>query len=267
MWSVGTLVDVSIGGVFYRTNRIFKDKLQLQFRITNLVDGILVMVSGNIVRIMDDAPYGSSVGVEFTMPGSSPEIKRLCDHLMQMQPETQIPSNRQQMATTFDVKKALTLGRTLLDSLQFMNYYQLMGLTNSASTAQLVEMRNTMITELSMPQEGMLVADRKTLTDALALVQQITDILCNPHKRLAYDLSQGQVDPFVVRSLAHDYQIDIRPFTALWQQKHTDRIRKAALLWQDSRADQLAERLDAARDKARQAMDLDPFNLAYSINF
>ncbi len=267
MWSIGTLVDVSLGGIFYRTNRIFTDKLQLQFRITNLIDGILVMVSGNIVRIMDDAPYGSSVGVEFVMPGSSPEIKRLCDYLMLAQPQTQIPSNKSQMASTFDVKKALALGRTMLDNLQYMNYYQLVGLTHSATTVQLVQMRDTLLAELSVPQEGMLVADRKALTDALALVYQISDILCNPLKRLAYDLSQGQVDPFVVRTLAHDYQIDVRPFTALWQQKYADRIRRAAQLWQEARTDRLAERLDEARDKAHQAMVLDPFNFAYSLNF
>lgn len=265
LWAVGTLVDISIGGVFFRTPRVIAEKHQLQFRIVNLLDGVLVMVSGSMVRLLDEAPYGTGVGVEFAMPGSSPEIRRLCDYLMTAQPDTRLQAKP--AASTFDMTKALTLARTLLDNVQFMNYYQLMGLTSSATPAQLVDMRNSMLAELSIPRDGLNAADRKTLDDALALMTQVSDILCNPHKRLAYDLSQGQVDPFVARELAHDYQIDVRPFSAVWQQKYPDRIRRAAGLWQESRADYIAGRMEDAREKAKEAMELDPFNFMYSINF
>ncbi len=268
LWSIGTMVDISLGGIFFKTNQIVKERHTLQFRLANLLDGILVMVSGSMVRIVDEAPYGSGVAVEFAMPGSSPELKKLCDYLMQAQPESLIPSMKQQAASTFDIAKSLSLARTILEGIQYMNYYQLLGLTHSATTVQLVEMRNTMLTELSLPQQdNMLASDRKVLTDAVVMVQQVGDILCNPHKRLAYDISQGQVDPFVVRTLAHDYQIDIRPYSAVWQQKHPDRIRKSSELWQAAQDELSIGHPDEAREKVRQAMDLDPFNFKYSINF
>ncbi len=268
LWSIGSIVDISLGGIFFKTQRIMKDRHTLQFRLANLLDGVLVMVSGSMVRIVDDAPYGAGVAVEFAMPGSSPELKKLCDYLMQAQPESMIPAMQQQAASTFDIAKSLSLARTILDGIQYMNYYQLLGLTHSATTAQLVEMRNTMLSELNLPQQdNMLSADRKLLADAIVMIQQVGDILCNPLKRLAYDLSQGQVDPFVVRALAHDYQIDIRPFSALWQQKHADRIRRAAGLWAEALADQASGQLETAREKAREAMELDPFNFKYSVGF
>ncbi len=266
LWSVGTLVDISIGGIFFRTPHVLRDKLQLQFRIVNRLDGVLVMVSGTMVRLLDEAPYGTGVGVEFAMPGSSPELRRLCDYLMTAQPDARLQVQTK-AASTFDMTKALTLARTLLDNVQFMNYYQLMGLSASATPAQLVDMRNALVSELNIPREGLSAADRRTLDDALSLMVQVSDILCNPHKRLAYDLSQGQVDPFVVRELAHDYQIDMRPYSAVWQQKYPDRIRRAALLWQESRSAYLEGRVDEAREKATQAMELDPFNFMYSANF
>lgn len=266
LWSVGNLVDISIGGVFFRTSRVLTEKLQLQFRVVNLLDGVLVMISGTIVRLLDEAPYGTGVGVEFAMPGSSPEIRRLCEYLMTAQPDARLQVQPAH-ASTFDMTKALTLARTLLDNVQFMNYYQLMGLSASAAPAQLIDMRNTLMAELNIPREGLNAADRKTLDDALALMLQVSEILCNPHKRLAYDLAQGHVDPFVVRELAHDYQIDVRPFSAVWQQKYPDRIRRAADLWKESRAAYIAGRTDEAREKATQAMMLDPFNFMYSSNF
>lgn len=268
LWSIGAVVDISLGGIFFKTNRIVKERHTLQFRLANLLDGVLVMVSGSMVRIVDEAPYGSGVAVEFAMPGSSPELKKLCDYLMQAQPESMIPSMQQQAASTFDIAKSLSLARTVLEGIQYMNYYQLLGLTHSATTVQLVEMRNTMLAELNLPlSDNMLAVDRKLLADAIVMVQQVGEILCNPLKRLAYDLSQGQVDPFVVRTLAHDYQIDIRPYSAVWQQKHPDRIRKSAQLWQDAQVDLSSGRADEAREKVRQAMELDPFNFKYSINF
>jgi len=268
LWSIGTIVDISVGGIFFKTNHIVKERHTLQFRLANRLDGVLVMVSGSMVRILDDAPYGCGVAVEFSMPGSSPEIKKLCDYLMQAQPESMIPSMQQQAASTFDVAKSLSLARSILEDIQYMNYYQILGLTHSATTVQLVEMRNTLLLQLNLPQQdSLLVADRKSLADAVGMVQQVGDILCNPLKRLAYDLSQGQVDPLVVRTLAHDYQIDIRPYSALWQQKHPDHIRKSAGLWQEAQADQAAGRIELAREKVREAMELDPFNFKYSINF
>jgi len=267
LWSIGTMVDISLGGIFFKTNRIVKERLTLQFRLANLLDGILVMVSGNMVRIIDEGAYGAGVAVEFAMPGSSPDLKKLCDYLMQAQPQSLIPSIQQQAASTFDIAKSLSLARTILEGIQYMNYYQLLGLTHSATMVQLVEMRNTMMLELNLPQQdGLLAADRKVLADAILMVSQIGDILCNPLKRLAYDLAQGQVDPFVVRTLAHDYQIDIRPYSALWQQKHADRIRRSAGLWTEAQADQASGQFEQAREKVREAMELDPFNFKYSAN-
>ncbi len=267
LWSVGTLADISVGGVFLRTKQIVTDRIQVQFRVANLLDGIFVMVSGSIVRILDEAPYGCALGVEFTMPGSSPEIRRLCDYLMQNQQALPGFAAREQAASTFDMKKAIALARTIQDNLQFMNYYQLMGLDYTATTDQLVQMRNTLLGEMGLPTDGMLESERKVMEDALASVTRITDILCNPHKRLAYDLSQGQVDPWVVRQLAHEYNVDVRPFSAFWHQKFPDRVARAMALWQDSRQARANGQLESARTRAKESMELDPFNFAYTDNF
>ncbi len=260
-WDHGLTKDVSEGGFFIWTTSVPQVGETLELRLINLLGGTMIYFSGKVARVQDKTARGPGIGIELANPGASSELKRLCEYLGQNvsveDAETSGPSG------TYNYVKATTLARTLLENMSFMNYYQLIGVTNAVLPGSLRQMRGSMLADLNLPVEMMQAGDRQLLGQAMELVSRVMGILGNPQRRMLYDLSLGEVDPTVVTVLIREDHLDPLPLREQWMKKFPDRIPRAAGLWQESQHLHNQGQVDLAREMALQAARLDPFNPLY----
>lgn len=260
-WDHGLTKDVSEGGFFIWTASVPQVGEKLELRLINLLGGNMIHFSGKVARVQDKTARGPGIGIELANPGASSELKRLCEYLGQNVSMGDVegpgPSG------TYNYVKATTLARTLLENMSFMNYYQLLGVTNTVPPETLRQMRGSMISELNIPVEMMQAGDRQLLGQAMELVSRVMGILGNPLRRMLYDVSLGEVEPTVVAALIREDHLDPLPLREQWIKKFPDRIPRAAGLWQESQHLRDQGQAELARELATQAARLDPFNPLY----
>jgi len=260
-WDHGLTKDISEGGFFIWTTSVPSVGELLELRLINLLGGNMIHFSGKVARVTDKTARGPGLGIELAKPGASSELKRLCEYLGQNVTVGEVadagPSG------TYNYVKATTLARTLLENVSFMNYYQLLGVTNAVLPETLRQMRASMIADLNLPVEMMQAGDRQLLGQAMELVSRVMGILGNPQRRMLYDLSLGEADPTVVSTLMREERLDPLPLREQWNKKFPDRIPRAAGMWQESQHLRNQGKLELARELAAQAGRLDPFNPLY----
>ena len=260
-WDYGITKDISEGGFFILTSSLPQKGDLVDLRLINLLGGTMIHFSGKVARVQEKTPRGSGIGVELVNPGVSSELKRLCDYLGQnISPDTR---GSVMVSGTFSHVKATTLARTLLENVSFMNYYQIVGVTFSVLPEELDRLQVAMLSDLNLPVEMLQVGDRQLLADALELVHRVMGILRNPQRRLLYDISQGEVDPAIVLRFFREQAIDLAVLQDAWRKKFPDKAARAATLWAESSATNQIGQADLAREMAKQAARLDPFNPIY----
>ncbi|MBN2725002.1 MAG: PilZ domain-containing protein [Deltaproteobacteria bacterium] len=258
IWQYGIILDVSMGGLLIKSPNLPRKQSNLEIRLSNMIEGNFIRLEGKIVRFVDP-PRGPAMGIEFLIPESSPELRKLIETIQ----ISLRPIVNGQQATEEQKNEAVRYARELLENASYMDYYSTLELKSDVLEDDLGVKSAEIVRTLSIQYQGISENESKIIHEAITMVKRISGILGNPERRLGYDLSSGKIEPSVVEYYAKKYQMDMSEFMSFYSHKFPERVKKAEKLMMLTR-----EYLDSgnpmeAQRTSEEARKLAPFHFKY----
>ncbi|MBU1219514.1 PilZ domain-containing protein [Myxococcota bacterium] len=258
-WNYGIILDVSLGGLLIKSPNLPKAMEPMEIRLANMVDGNLIRLEGKIVRFVDP-PRGPAMGIEFIIPESSSELKKLIENIK----STMKPIVDGKTVTAEQKDDAVKVARELLENATFMDYYGTLTLSFNALDEEVRKRCDDLIRQLSIQFQGIPEHESRLLHDGIDLVKRLSGVLGNPERRIGYDLSQGRVYPAVIELYAKRYNINLQSFIPYYNQKFPDKVKKHEKLMEKAHKELNSGNVEEGIRLMNEAKSLAPFHFIYN---